>query len=57
MILLPKPKAQLFKTELGVTHGLAKFTEKFGNQLLIVLILLIGTASVGINKLSVENRF
>ena len=57
MMLLPKAKVQHFKTELGVTHGLAKFTERFGNHLLIVLVLLIGASSVGINKLSVENRF
>ncbi len=57
MSFLPKAKVQQFKTELGVTHGLAKFTEKFGNHLLVVLVLFIGAASVGINKLSVENRF
>ncbi len=57
MILLPKAKTQHFKTELGITHGLAKFTERFGNHLLIVLVVFIGAAGIGINKLSVENRF
>ena len=57
MSLLPKAKVQQFKTELGVTHGLAKFTERFGNHLLVALVLFIGVAGVGINKLSVENRF
>ncbi|CAC9627469.1 Exporter protein, RND family [uncultured Gammaproteobacteria bacterium] len=57
MSFLPKPKIPQFKTELGFTYGLAKFTEKFGNHLLVVLILFIGASAVGINKLSVENRF
>ncbi|RUM75882.1 MAG: hypothetical protein DSZ13_04815, partial [Candidatus Thioglobus sp.] len=57
MVLLPKPKVPKFKTQLGVTHGLAKFTEKFGNHLLVVLVLFIAVAGIGINKLSVENRF
>jgi predicted RND superfamily exporter protein len=54
---LPKAKVSKFKTELGVTHGLAKFTERFGNHLLVVLVLFIGISAVGISKLSVENRF
>ncbi len=57
MALLPKAKAASFKTELGVTHDLAKFVEKFGNQLLVVLVLFVGISAVGVNKLSVENRF
>jgi predicted RND superfamily exporter protein len=57
MSLLPKAKVSKFKTELGVTHGLAKFTERFGNHLLVVLVLFIGISAVGISKLSVENRF
>lgn len=57
MALLPKAKVPKFKTELGVTHGLAKFTERFGNHLLVVLVLFIGVVGIGINKLSVENRF
>jgi len=57
MVLLPKAKVPKFKTQLGVTHGLAKFTEKFGNHLLVVLVLFIAVAGIGINKLSVENRF
>lgn len=57
MSLMPKAKIQKHKTELSVTHGLAKFTEKFGNHLLVVLVLFIGAAGFGINKLSVENRF
>ncbi len=57
MMLLPKPKVKQFKTELGITHKLAKFTERFGTHLLVILVLFIGMAVVGINKLSVENRF
>ncbi len=57
MILLPKAKVKSFKTELGVTRRLAKFTERFGNHLLVILVLCIGAAGIGINKLSVENRF
>lgn len=57
MILLPKAKIPTFKTELGVTHSLAKFSEKFGNHLLVFLLLLVIGAGIGINKLSVENRF
>jgi len=57
MSFLPKAKVSKFKTELGVTHGLAKFTERFGNHLLVVLVLFVGAAGIGISKLSVENRF
>jgi hypothetical protein len=42
-----------FNTELGFTHSLAKFSEKFGNHLLVVLVLFIGLSVVGISKLSV----
>lgn len=57
MRFLPKPQVPKFNTELGFTHGLAKFSEKFGNHLLVVIVLFIGLAIVGINQLSVENRF
>ena len=57
MALLPKAEVRQFKTELGVSYGLAKFVEKFGNHLLIILVVLIGISSVGVNQLSVENRF
>ncbi|CAC9437547.1 Exporter protein, RND family [uncultured Gammaproteobacteria bacterium] len=57
MSFLPKPKVRQFNTELGITYGLAKFTEKFGNHLLVILVLFIGVSAMGINKLSVENRF
>ncbi|RUA06694.1 MAG: hypothetical protein DSY43_01495 [Gammaproteobacteria bacterium] len=57
MSFLPKAKIQTFNTELGITNSLASFTEKFGNHLLIVLVLFIGISAVGISKLSVENRF
>uniref|UniRef100_UPI0034DF5485 efflux RND transporter permease subunit n=1 Tax=Candidatus Thiodubiliella endoseptemdiera TaxID=2738886 RepID=UPI0034DF5485 len=57
MVFLPKAKVQTFKTEIGITNNLAKFTEKFGNHLLIILVLFIGASAVGISKLSVENRF
>ncbi|SFV86969.1 Probable integral membrane protein [hydrothermal vent metagenome] len=57
MSFLPKAKVQTFNTELGITNNLAKFTEKFGNHLLIVLVLFISASAIGISKLSVENRF
>lgn len=57
MRFLPKPQVSKFNTELGFTHGLAKFSEKFGNHLLVVIVLFVGLAIVGINQLSVENRF
>ncbi|SMN12196.1 Probable integral membrane protein [uncultured Candidatus Thioglobus sp.] len=57
MNFLPKAKVKKFKTELGITNGLAKFTEKFGNHLLVILVFLIAMSAVGISKLSVENRF
>ena len=57
MALLPKAKAVTHKTELGFTTSLAKFVERFGNHLLVVLIVFVIGAGVGINKLSVENRF
>lgn len=57
MCFLPKPQVPKFNTELGFTHGLAKFSEKFGTHLLVTIVLFIGLATVGINQLSVENRF
>ncbi|KAA0445866.1 MAG: MMPL family transporter [Candidatus Thioglobus sp.] len=57
MCLLPKIEVKSFKTELGITQNLAHFTEKFGNHLLIILLLLVGISAIGISKLSVENRF
>lgn len=57
MSLLPKPKIAAHKTELGFTTALAKFVERFGNQLLVTLVVFIVIAGIGINKLSVENRF
>lgn len=57
MSFLPKAKVQTFNTELGITNNLAKFTEKFGNHLLVILVLFIGASAIGISKLSVENRF
>jgi predicted RND superfamily exporter protein len=57
MSLLPKAKAITHKTELGFTTSLAKFVERFGNHLLVVLIAFVIGSGIGINKLSVENRF
>jgi uncharacterized protein len=57
MSLLPKPKIAAHKTELGFTTVLAKFVERFGNHLLVALVVSIAIAGIGINKLSVENRF
>ena len=57
MALLPKAKTSTHKTELGFTTSLAKFVERFGNHLLVVLVIFIIGSGIGINKLSVENRF
>ena len=57
MALLPKAKIATHKTELGFTTALAKFVERFGNHLLIVLVISIVIAGFGVSKLSVENRF
>ncbi len=57
MSLLPKAKIAKHKTELSVTTSLAQFVEKFGNHLLIVLIIFVIGAGFGVSKLSVENSF
>lgn len=57
MCFLPKVQVPKFNTELGFTHNLAQLSEKFSNYFLVVLLLFIGLSIVGINKLSVENRF
>ena len=57
MSLIPKAKIIRHKTELNATINLAKFSEKFGNQLIIVLSILAILSVYGISKLSVENRF
>ncbi|WP_428087955.1 efflux RND transporter permease subunit [Candidatus Thioglobus sp.] len=57
MSLLPKAKIAAHKTELGFTTTLANFVQRFGNYLIVVLIALVIASSIGINKLSVENRF
>lgn len=57
MSLLPKAKIKEHKTELKVTTSLAKFVEKFGSHLLVVLVALVIWSGFGISKLTVENRF
>ena len=57
MSIMPKAKVEKHKTELGVTHALAKFSERFGTHLIVVLIALAALAGFGTNKLTVENRF
>jgi len=57
MSLLPMTKKIKHNTELGVTHKLATFSEKFGNHLLVLLLMFVVISVYGINKLSVENRF
>ncbi|NYT52784.1 MAG: MMPL family transporter [Candidatus Vesicomyosocius endoextente] len=57
MSLLPKAKITTHKTELSATILLAKFVEKFGNHLLVILVILVIGSGFGISKLSVENRF
>ncbi|MBC8494494.1 MAG: MMPL family transporter [Candidatus Thioglobus sp.] len=57
MSLLPKAKIAAHKTELGFTTALATFVERFGNHLLVSLVVFIVAAGFGVSKLSVENRF
>ena len=57
MSLLPKAKVKAHKTESGGTQALARFTERFGNHLIVALVALMVVATLGINKLTVENRF
>lgn len=57
MSILPKPKVPTHKTELGFTTLLARFVHKFGNWLLVLLMLLALGAGISLQKLSVENRF
>ena len=57
MSLLPKKNIKNIKTEFSITKSLAKFTQKFGNYLLALVLLLLAIAVFGISKLSVENRF
>ncbi len=57
MGLLPKAKIKEHKTELRVTTSLAKFVEKFGSHLLVVLVVFVIWSGFGISKLTVENRF
>ncbi len=57
MSLLPKAKIEKHKTELSITTSLAKFVKKFGNHLLVILIIFVIGAGFGVSKLSVENRF
>lgn len=57
MSLLPKPKVAKHSTEFTFTNKLAHFTHKYGNQLIISLILIVAIALIGVSKLSVENRF
>ena len=55
--LMPKAKVKAHKTEIGATNSLAKFTERFGNHLIISLVVIMGISAFGISKLTVENRF
>ena len=57
MSLLPKAKVKAHKTESSGTQALARFTERFGNHLMVALVALMLVATLGINKLTVENRF
>ena len=57
MNLLPAPKVEKHPTEFTFTQKLARFTSKYGNQLIIALTLIAIIALIGVSKLSVENRF
>ena len=57
MSLLPTPKIAKHSTEFAFTKTLANFTNQFGNQLIIGMILVVVLALIGVSKLSVENRF
>ena len=57
MSILPQPKKSKQNTDLKITEKLAKFTEKFGNSLIIFILLSSLAAIIGLSKLTVENRF
>jgi len=57
MILLPKATIKSKNRNLFLSHKLAVFTDKYGNQLIIGLVFLVIIAMSGVKELTVENRF
>ena len=57
MSLLPNHKIAKHSTEFAFTKTLANVANRYGNQLIIGMILIVIVALIGVSKLSVENRF
>ena len=57
MSLMSKPKVKTHNTELPIVQKMAYLTDKYGNQLVAVSLLLVVICLFGVSKLGVENRF
>ncbi|MAJ91430.1 MAG: hypothetical protein CMF40_04490 [Legionellales bacterium] len=58
LILLPKTKKRVMpEKEFQFTPKLANFTERYGNSVLILTLILSSVSVYGISKLQVENSF
>ena len=58
LILLPKTKKRVMpEKEFQFTPKLANFTERYGNSVLILTLILSSVSIYGISKLQVENSF
>ena len=58
LILLPKTKKRVVpEKEFQFTPKLANFTERYGNSVLILTLILSSVSVYGISKLQVENSF
>ena len=58
LILLPKTKERVMpEKEFQFTPKLANFTERYGNSVLILTLILSSVSVYGISKLQVENSF
>jgi len=57
MALLPKPKVENHIDQFPIVQKLAVITDKYGRQIIAILILLVIISLTGVTKLSVENSF
>jgi len=57
MSLMSKPRVETHETELPFVKKMAYLTDKYGNHLIAVLLLLVVICLFGVSKLGVENRF
>ena len=57
MALLPKPKIENHIGQFPIVQKLAVIADKYGRQIIAVLILLVIVSLSGVTKLSVENSF